>query len=423
MQPEPTTKKSTLAYTKHSGKYLANSENKVPRQKKGERAFWVATIIVIIAAWVIGFYLENTDIEPYLHKAMPTADRIEKTTHGNYAAYNSEQLLGYISLAEASGYGGPINLAVAIDLQGRITGLAVVSHRETPSWFKRVRENDYISSLIGKNYSDPFVFGRDIDAISGATYTSRGITESAQQGSRQLAEKKLNLTIPAHLPTKIDFGLPEIVLLVLFALGFIGRKKTFRHKKKLRWLCMMSGMITLGFFYTNPLTIALINKMLLGFWPDWHTHLYWYLLLGGILFFLTATSKNPYCHWFCPFGAAQECISKIGGAKHYSVSRYKPLLKWLQRSLFLAAIIIALLYRNPGISSYEIFGTLFDLQGSILQFFLLGLVILASLFVHRPWCRYLCPLKPLEAFIRFLKTWIKKLWVNKKSETVTEQNS
>lgn len=423
MRPESTTEKPPSVYKNHSGKHLAAAGTKVAGQKKGEKAFWMLAISLIIVAWIMGFYLENSDIEPYLHQAMPSADRIEKTAHGNYATFSSGQLLGYICVGAGNGYGGPMNLAVAIDLQGRITGLAVVNHRETPSWFKRVRENDFFSRLIGKNYRDPFDLDQDIDAVSGATYTSRGIAEATLHGSRHLAEKNLNLSLPAQLPAKIEFGLPEIVLLALFALGLIGRHKKFRHKNQLRWLCMLTGMIVLGFIYTNPLTISLINKMLLGFWPDWHTHLYWYLLLGGILFSLTASGKNPYCDWFCPFGAAQECIGKIGGAKPYSISRYRSLLKWLHRALFLAAIIIALLYRNPGISSYEIFGTLFDLHGTLPQFFLLGLVILASLFVHRPWCRYLCPLKPLEAFIRFLKTWVKNLWVNKKSNAVIQKNN
>jgi uncharacterized protein with FMN-binding domain len=425
MTTETISEKPTPAHGKHSSACRVNPKAKADREKKRERAFAVATIILIIAAWVIGSNRENSDIEPYLHQAMPTAERIEKTTHGSYAAYRSDhqgsdQLIGYITIGEGTGYGGPMDLAVVTDLQGRITGLAVVRHRETPNWFKRVRESDYISSLIGKSCSDPFELGRDIDGVTGATYTSRAIAAAASHGSRLLAEKDLNLSVPAQKPADIEFGLPEIALLALFALGFIGRRKSFRHKKTLRWISMLTGMIVLGVIYTSPLTLSMLNKMLIGFWPDWHTHLYWYLLVGGILFTLTASGKNPYCEWFCPFGAAQECIGKIGGVKPAPISRYKSFFKWLQRGLALGAVLIALLYRNPGISSYEIFGTLFDLEGSIPQFFLLGLVILASLFVHRPWCRYLCPTKPVEAFIRFLRTriknWMKKLWLNKKSE-------
>jgi uncharacterized protein with FMN-binding domain len=408
MKPESILEKKTPVNSNHNIKYRVEPKVKVAGKTKRERAIAVASIILIAAAWVLGYTLENADIKPYLHQAMPTAERIEKSTNGNYAAYSSGQLTGYISVGEASGYGGPMSLAVATDLQGMITGITVIRHRETPSWFKRIQENGFSSRLIGKSYSDQFKLGSDIDGVSGATYTSRGIANAAQQGSRLVAANNLNLSVPAQPPKKFIFGLPEIMLLLLFAIGIVGRRKSFRHKNELHWISMLTGMVVLGFIYTNPLTISIINKILLGFWPDWHTHLYWYLLVGGILFSLTVASKNPYCEWICPFGCAQECIGKIGGAKRYSITRYKSHLKWLQRGLALAAILIALMYRNPGISSYEIFGTLFDLKGSIPQFFLLGLVILASLFVHRPWCNYLCPLKPLEALVRLFKTCVKQ---------------
>ncbi|SCX95941.1 4Fe-4S binding domain-containing protein [Desulfoluna spongiiphila] len=375
--------------------------------RKRERVLAVGTMLLIMAAWAVGFTLEHADTEPYLYQAMPGADRIEKTPQGSYAAYGTDQLIGYISVGEGNGYGGPMNVAVATDLDGKITGLAVIRHRETPEWFKRVQESDYFSCFIGKKFSDPFVLGDDIDGISGATYTSRAVARASLEGSRFVAENNLDLPVPARKPAQVAFGPPEGVLLLLFALGFLGRRKSFRHKKKVRWLSMLTGMIILGFMYTNPLTLSLVNKMLLGFWPDWHTHLYWYVLLGGILFCLVSSGKNPYCEWFCPFGAAQECLGTIGGAKAHAVPRYKFVLMWLQRGLALAAILIAMVYRNPGISSYEIFGTLFDLKGSILQFFLLGLVVLASLFVRRPWCRYLCPIKPIESLIRFLRKWVK----------------
>lgn len=416
MKPESIIEKSILEKSVTGTKNPEKQEAKAAGSKKGELVAWLVTVALIIGTWVAGYYLENSDIEPYLHQAMVTADRIEKNSSGSYTVYNGDQVSGYIGLGEGTGYGGPMNLVVATDLQCNITGLAVVRHRETPSWFKRVQENDFSSHLIGKSYNDQFALGSDVDGVSGATYTSRGLAQAASQGSRFLAEHNLGLSVPQKAPAGIQFGLPEGILLALFAVGLLGRSKKFRYRSQLRWFSMLTGMVVLGFLYTNPLTISLINKFVLGYWPDWHTHLYWYLLVGGILFSLTATSKNPYCEWFCPFGAAQECFGTIGGAKNYQMPRYKSFFKWLQRGLALMAILIALMYRNPGISSYEIFGTLFDLKGTIPQFFLLGLVILAALFVHRPWCRYLCPLKPLEAFIRFCKIWMKKLWTSKKQD-------
>ena len=169
-------------------------------------------------------------------------------------------------------------------------------------------------------------------------------------------------------------------------------------------------MVVLGFIYNSPLTLSYLDKFLIGYWPQWQTHLYWYLLIGGILFVFTVDNKNPYCEWFCPFGAVQECMGAIGGAKVRSSGRYQGLLGWSQRGVAWAAIVVALVFRNPGITSYEVFGTLFKLVGSNIQFALLGIVLVTALFVRRPWCTYLCPLRPVTDLIRMYRKWAKELW-------------
>lgn len=173
---------------------------------------------------------------------------------------------------------------------------------------------------------------------------------------------------------------------------------------------MIVGLVVLGFIYTRPLTLSDVSKFLMGFWPQWQTNLYWYILIGGILFVFTVDNKNPYCEWFCPFGAAQECMGAIAGARAVSPGRFKLFLKWLQRGLAWLALMLALLFRNPGLTSYEVFGTFFDLEGNTLQFALLILVLVVSLFVRRPWCHYLCPLRPVTDFYRLLRNWIIESW-------------
>lgn len=396
-----------LQKAKPDKKRKPRSSNK----KFKDRAIAVASILLIIVAWFIGSYRENTDIGPYLHQAIPEAERIEPSTNGNYAAYNKEQLIGYISIGVASGYGGPIRMAVATDIEGLITNIIVVRHLETPSFFYKVDKNGLILRLMGKSYNDAFNLDVDVDGVSGATYTSQGIANAVLNASQRIAKTELNIAVAPRAPAKVEFGVPEITLVALFLLGTLGRKISGTHTKKLRWFSMLTGMVVLGFIYTNPMTISLFNKMLLGFWPDWHTHLYWYILIFGIVFSLTVLDKNAYCEWICPFGAVQECMGKIGGAKAHPIRRFQSQLKWLQRAVALTAIVIALIYRNPGISSYEVFGTLFSFEGNIPQFFLLGLVLVVSTLIHRPWCRYLCPLHPIESFIKLINTWRKDVWL------------
>jgi len=229
-------------------------------------------------------------------------------------------------------------------------------------------------------------------------------------GSRAAMIEHLALEVPEEVTPPIQFGIPELTLIGLFTIGYFGHQQKFKYKKQARWVSMLIGMIVLGFIYTRPLTISDVNKFLLGFWPTWQINLYWYLLIGGMLLVFTVDNKNPYCEWFCPFGAAQECMGSIGGAKSRSVGKSRNLLIWIQRGLAWFAIILALLFRNPGLTSYEIFGTLFDLTGSSWQFALLGIILITSLFIRRPWCNYLCPLRPVTDLYRTFRKWILESW-------------
>jgi NosR/NirI family transcriptional regulator, nitrous oxide reductase regulator len=383
------------------------------RKFNADRFIGVIAFVTIIIAWILGANRTKGEVLPSLQVALPQANSFEILGNGIYAAYQDDPqkaLIGYVAVGEATGYGGPMRVAVATDLQGNVLGLAVIDNKETPSWFQRVKDSDYIQSFLGKKYLDAFQLGSDVDGITGATYTSRAIAEAALKGSRAIAEKQLGLTVPKESPPKIQFGIPEITLIGLYVIGFFGHQQKFKFKKQIRWLSMLAGLIVLGFIYTRPLTLSDISKFLLGFWPQWQTNLYWYLLIGGILFVFTVDNKNPYCEWFCPFGAAQECMGAIGGAKPGLAGKNRSFLKWLQRGLAWLAILLALLFRNPGLTSYEVFGTLFDLKGTSLQFALLGIVLIASLFIRRPWCTYLCPLRPVTDFYRLFRKWILESW-------------
>lgn len=381
-------------------------------KQKIDRILGVFAIFTVALAWVIGAKLTTADVTPYLQMAVPSAHHFTPKGDGFVIMADSTEdaPMGYVSIASANGYGGPMQVLVAVDMQGKIIGMSIVQHKETPNWINRIFDKDFISSLVGKSYQDAFQIGGDVNAITGATYTSRALAEAAMLGSRAVAAGQLGLDVPQEAKPKIRFGVPEITLIGLYIVGFFGHQRKFKYTKQARWITMLVGLIVLGFIYTRPLTLVDINKLLLGFWPTWQENLYWYLLIGGILFVFTIDNKNPYCEWFCPFGAAQECMGAIGGAKTRSIGRYKEFFIWVQRGLAWAAIMIAMLFRNPGLSSYEIFGTLFDLNGSLWQFALLGIVLLASLFMRRPWCSFLCPIRPVTDLYRTFRKWMIETW-------------
>lgn len=75
------------------------------------------------------------------------------------------------------GYGGDLTLMIGIDLaSGRQTGLEVVSHSETPGLGARIEEPGFRRQWQGLPIDSDVELtanGGEIDAISGATFTSR----------------------------------------------------------------------------------------------------------------------------------------------------------------------------------------------------------------------------------------------------------
>lgn len=376
--------------------------------KRLDSFFALMALGLIVAAWFAGFFRTEADLQPFLKLALPEAGYLELAAGGTYAAWKDksrDRLLGYVAVGMAHGYGGKLKLAVAVSSDGDILNLVVVEHKETASFFFRVQRSGFFNALKGKSYSDLFVPGRDIDGVTGATYSTRALAEAVRKASRTVSSKNLGFSSIPEVSPEIKFGFPEVFLIILFAFGILGRTKRFKYKKTARWISMLAGLFVLGFLYNRPLTLVFINKMLLGFWPQWQFFLYWYLLIAGILFVYTMDNKNPYCDWFCPFGAAQECLGIVGGAKVRIPEKPHTVLRWVQRVLALILILIALYSRNPSIFSYEVFGAFFHLIGTGFQFALLGIVLVAALFLRRPWCSYLCPLRPVTDYIRLTRKW------------------
>jgi uncharacterized protein with FMN-binding domain len=398
---------------------MSDSLKKNRSSQSVERILGLVALILLGLFWYIGGLAAKSDYLPALTRLIPKAQQFQSLGQNTYAAWadrDGSNLLGYVKIARAMGYGGPITVAVAADPKGKIMGLGVVDHKDTPSYYERVIQSGFLSKLVGKGYKDQFTGEKGVDTISGATRTSNGILSSTELAVREIAGRQLGLSVPGAKDAGVSFGPADIVLISLFALGIVARRKYFKRTQLVRWISLLTGLVVLGFIYNNPLTIAMFNQVLLGYWPDWHTNLYTYLLVGGVVLLFFVEGKNPYCLWICPFGAAQECLGKLTRAKTRQAGRFRGFLKWLQRGVAFVAISMALLLRDPGLTSYEVFGTLFKMWGSAFQFLVIALVFLFSLYTFRPWCNYLCPVKPVEEFARMIRKWVKDVtWKKKES--------
>lgn len=98
--------------------------------------------------------------------------RIWRATQGNVA-------LGWVLLDEVVGKHEFITYATAISNDGHVLGVEILSYRESHGG--EVRNPAWRSKFRGKTVNDPFKLNKDIPNISGATLSSRNITDGVKR--------------------------------------------------------------------------------------------------------------------------------------------------------------------------------------------------------------------------------------------------
>jgi electron transport complex protein RnfG len=91
---------------------------------------------------------------------------------------------GYAIKVVASGSQGKIEMMVGVDGEGTVTGVSIVKNAETAGIGSKVMTNmptasgvGVLSQFEGKSAADaPLTVGANVDAISGATVSTRGVT-------------------------------------------------------------------------------------------------------------------------------------------------------------------------------------------------------------------------------------------------------
>ena len=180
---------------------LPSSPRKLSKKQR-EHFLVTVTVVLIIIAWVIGYFANGTDSLEYANQVIPGAVRI-KQSGAVFIGYGESagDVRGYAAVGQASGYGGPIKVMVGIDLDGNVLGLQLIENRKTPGFFRLIESNNYLDQFLAADIYTPLKVGEDIDGISGATLSAEGIAAAAREAVRTAANHGLNTSLPAEKKT------------------------------------------------------------------------------------------------------------------------------------------------------------------------------------------------------------------------------
>ena len=108
-----------------------------------------------------------------------------------YRASKDGKVTGLAYEIYGSGYAGEIKLMLGVDAQGKVLGVRVLAHKETPGLGDKidVKKTDWILRFTGLSLGNPPVEkwkvkkdGGQFDQFAGATITPRGVVKAIKEG-------------------------------------------------------------------------------------------------------------------------------------------------------------------------------------------------------------------------------------------------
>ena len=278
------------------------------------------------------------------------------------------------------GYKGHLPLKIYLK-DGIIQKVESYDNKETPEFYERAA----VLLDVWNGMTVDEALELKVEAIAGATVTSSAIIKGARRGFKYVQSSNAEISSePAF-----DFSAKDLcaILTILFAVMvpfFIKNRwvRLFQLGLNVGVLGLWSGMFlsysTLVSLFANGIRSA---SLLIAF----------SLFLIAVLLPLFGKKKH-YCLQVCPYGSAQELLSKVPMKKvgiARSVSKY---LSIFQKLLWAVLMIFLLTGIYAKWMNYEIF-TAFMFQSAAVPVLIVAILFLiVSIFVPRFFCRYVCPL-------------------------------
>jgi electron transport complex protein RnfG len=144
---------------------------------------------------------QQADLEAALKELFPDADSFTETNEikSPDASVTIESAYGALKNGEKTGaalrlsrgsYGGPIKIMVGVSAAGKITGVKIMEHSDTPglganaaspSYFvDRAKGITFYGQFTGKSADAPFEVKNDVQAITASTITSQAVAAAVK---------------------------------------------------------------------------------------------------------------------------------------------------------------------------------------------------------------------------------------------------
>lgn len=297
---------------------------------------------------------------------------------------------------DVQGYGGPVALRIHIDKGGVVDNIEAEPNAETPDFFNHAKT--VMARWQGKTVDA--AMAEQVDAVTGATFSSRAIIENVHRGlvyakqhaalgNASGAADSADVQADAYLAKGWTIG--GIAALIVVLLGAVV-PLLFNNR---RWhnVQLVLNVVVLGLWTGTFVSYTLLMRLFSGGVSIASLGVLAAPLLTVVvaMFYPLAGKPGHYCAHLCPFGSAQELAGKLSRRKLHITSRLNKRLSIFRNVLW--GVLMALMLTGTWTAwmDYELFTAFLYTSASAWVIVFALLFIVLSVWVPRPYCRYVCP--------------------------------
>ena len=287
---------------------------------------------------------------------------------------------------DVDGYAGPVPMEISIK-DGVISDVKALPNDETPEFFEDARV--IIANWRGKTIEEGIQL--QVDAVSGATFSSKAIITNIKEGltyaSTHMPDANAGSEAFSGLGS-MDLSVKSIIGLIVVLMAAI--IPLFFKSKTFRTIQLLLNVVILGFWCGTFLNYTMFLRALSN-GMDWWVDIIPIIMLITAFIYPLFGKKSYYCVNVCPFGSLQDLAGKLSKKKWKLSIPTQKALCWFRRILWivLMGLMVSGIYFDW--INYELFSAFIFTAASWVVIALAVVCVLLSIFVPRPYCRFVCP--------------------------------
>ena len=227
-----------------------------------------------------------------------------------------------------------------------------------------------------------------VDGVTGATFSSKGIIGNMKAGLQYAANnvKETSLLDKLDLRTKTLVGLIVVLMAAIIPL--------FIKSKRYRVFQLLLNFVVLGLWCGTFLSWSVLVGFMSGGVNMWVSLIPIIMLITAFIYPLFG-KKNYYCTNICPLGSIQDLAGMANHTKWKMSKRTVQYLERFRKILFWLLMLLMLTGVWSEWMNYELFIAFIFKSASWVIILLAIVFVLLSIFVPRPYCRFVCPMGSL----------------------------